>query len=388
MVRLERLLPVVFLLSTPLLAQQSPDANRNYTINENGAIGPMPVPTTVTLGRTQVFHDYGTSAVDQPILFAVSDAVSVGFITTSVNSIDLSPNGLGVILDGTRPGPFAPYLRTNFAGRFILGLAPDASVNGTSKAHAMAHVDPASPDGFYVSQTHDVFFDTASPLQPGAVPLVPATATWHMLQLNDTALVPLGFNFDFYGTTYTQVYVNSNGNVSFGGSGDVRLPDGGWPHEWSAARLRRVGTARSARWRLHSHLDHDQHPWRQPVPRGLVTDIRFNGTSDAVTFGITLARELDRNHGRHHRIDPDQLRLVPDLHCVIRDPLRDGRNHGRRSGQRDPAGQLDPGAPPDLRRPHVRTVRIGREPLRPGRPAHPLVAGRERVPDEPVLRGC
>jgi len=30
-----------------------------------------------------------------------------------------------------------------------------------------------------------------------------------------TGLVSLGFSFNFFGTTYTQLYVNNNGNVTF-----------------------------------------------------------------------------------------------------------------------------------------------------------------------------
>ncbi|MDG1262272.1 MAG: HYR domain-containing protein, partial [Flavobacteriales bacterium] len=42
--------------------------------------------------------------------------------------------------------------------------------------------------------------------------------TWTQIPPNDDGSVgplPLGFNFDLYGTTYTNVYINNNGNVSF-----------------------------------------------------------------------------------------------------------------------------------------------------------------------------
>jgi hypothetical protein len=54
-------------------------------------------------------------------------------------------------------------------------------------------------------------------------------------QSDDTyTLVNLGFPFDFYGTTYTQAYVSSNGFISFG-TGDASysnsaIPSSGTPN--------------------------------------------------------------------------------------------------------------------------------------------------------------
>ena len=43
--------------------------------------------------------------------------------------------------------------------------------------------------------------------------------TANTLAANDdesTGAVPMGFTFNFFGTSYTQLFVNNNGNVSFG----------------------------------------------------------------------------------------------------------------------------------------------------------------------------
>lgn len=49
----------------------------------------------------------------------------------------------------------------------------------------------------------------------------PGSGGWSVLAANDdgsTGQLALGFNFDFYGSTRSNVYVNNNGNVSFGSS--------------------------------------------------------------------------------------------------------------------------------------------------------------------------
>ncbi|HEY0109984.1 MAG TPA: nidogen-like domain-containing protein, partial [Fibrella sp.] len=49
--------------------------------------------------------------------------------------------------------------------------------------------------------------------------LIARDATWTQVARGDdnsTAVIPLGFTFNLYGTPYTQVYINTNGNVSFG----------------------------------------------------------------------------------------------------------------------------------------------------------------------------
>src|SRR4051812_18500741 len=43
----------------------------------------------------------------------------------------------------------------------------------------------------------------------------------HTLPANDdssTGAVPIGFTFDFFGSPYSDLYVNNNGNVTFGSS--------------------------------------------------------------------------------------------------------------------------------------------------------------------------
>ena len=48
------------------------------------------------------------------------------------------------------------------------------------------------------------------------VPITSGTAPQYRNDDGSTAVIPLGFNFCFYGTTYTSCYINNNGNISFG----------------------------------------------------------------------------------------------------------------------------------------------------------------------------
>lgn len=56
------------------------------------------------------------------------------------------------------------------------------------------------------------------PIDPtfSIVPITSGTAPQYRNDDGSTALIPLGFNFCFYGTTYNSCYINNNGNISFG----------------------------------------------------------------------------------------------------------------------------------------------------------------------------
>ncbi len=55
------------------------------------------------------------------------------------------------------------------------------------------------------------------PLDPtfSVVPIVGALGPSYRNDDGSSALIPLGFNFCFYGTTYTDCYINNNGNITF-----------------------------------------------------------------------------------------------------------------------------------------------------------------------------
>lgn len=66
--------------------------------------------------------------------------------------------------------------------------------------------------------------DSANPdPNPNPDPVVPSDTSVPLAD-DDTAAVPLGFTFPFFGKTYTKVYVNSDGNLTFG-AGDGATAD-------------------------------------------------------------------------------------------------------------------------------------------------------------------
>ena len=76
-------------------------------------------------------------------------------------------------------------------------------------------------------------FSLAAPAQAVPPPVWESNLGTGLNQTDDDCdLVPLGFNFSFYGTTYSQVWVNSNGNVTFNGCNrgwsHTNIPDGSW----------------------------------------------------------------------------------------------------------------------------------------------------------------
>jgi hypothetical protein len=114
---------------------------------------------------------------------------------------------------------------TNGSGSFTHTLVPPGWLAGTTLYLAMAHLTATSPEGFWISQTHRVLF-TAPPLPGNTLPASGATtcnpnAVPMVLGDDDQANMYLnGGGFGFYGIVYTEVFVNSNGSMSFG-AGDT-----------------------------------------------------------------------------------------------------------------------------------------------------------------------
>lgn len=97
------------------------------------------------------------------------------------------------------------------------------------------------------------------------VPITSGTAPQYRNDDGSTVAIPLGFNFCFYGTTYTTCFINNNGNISFGsayatfssnsfpdpsfvmiapfwGDVDTRAPGSGLPY------FKKTGTSLIVKW--------------------------------------------------------------------------------------------------------------------------------------------
>lgn len=211
------------LLAAAVTAQQSGDFNRNYMVNFNGSFQSSYVTTNYEVagtcfsnGNIGFTQTYITSAPNQPILWALASQGTVNWVGgLSANSVDIGPGGLQFILDGINVSP--PLLgllaRTDGFGSFGLFInnAPILPL-GTTIFLAMAHLAPASPDGFHVSQTHQLNYIIAPPVS------VNCNANSVRLSPCDDCSYnqPLLFPFQFYGQTYNQIDIGSNGILGFG----------------------------------------------------------------------------------------------------------------------------------------------------------------------------
>ena len=106
--------------------------------------------------------------------------------------------------------------------RLLLGLAA-----GTAASHGAVTVGPDSL-GYLGSQASDPGGFQSIAGNPAAIRRTPAGLT----RDDYTFQVPVGFDFRFYGTPYTEAFVSTNGFVSFGGltspepeSGSYHNPD-------------------------------------------------------------------------------------------------------------------------------------------------------------------
>ena len=217
---------LVLVLLTPLSAQQTGDANRNYSINNQGSGQASPSPVTVvnSILSNTMSNVYATSDPNAPLALIIASQGMVGWYATATNSVDIGPAGLTVLLDGLDgTNPTAPFLTTGPTGTYQIGFTVPQSALGTQGYFAMLHAAATSPDGFWLSQTHHVTFDPANNLYPSTYAAPPSSATTVTLGDDDSVLVDIGFSFEFYGNTYTQCYINSNGNITFGAGSTIYL---------------------------------------------------------------------------------------------------------------------------------------------------------------------
>jgi gliding motility-associated-like protein len=91
------------------------------------------------------------------------------------------------------PGSPAQTISQSKTNDLTLGLS-SAKTSSTGACQCMVPVDPTF----------------------SVVPISSGTPPNYRNDDGSTGIIPLGFNFCFYGTTYTSCYINNNGNISFG----------------------------------------------------------------------------------------------------------------------------------------------------------------------------
>lgn len=207
-------------LGVPASGQQTGDPNRDYSIGGNGVGATSPVMTTVIVPGTAA-NDYATQDANAPVVWLMGTELSVGWLQTFNNSVDIGPGGLTILGNGADPTtPNSALFFTGASGQLSLAAPAAASLSGLVLYFACAHAAPSNLEGWWISQTHRARFTTDPNLAASSTACNPMAT---VLNPGDDGWVqqPLGFGFPFYGTSYTQCFVAANGFVTFGqGDGD------------------------------------------------------------------------------------------------------------------------------------------------------------------------
>lgn len=200
---------ILSMFDVQVLGQQVGGANRDYSINGWGSGLPSGTRAPIVPLPGIMSNRYTTLDPNAPVIWARSPLIQIGWVQTPTNSIDLSPAGLEIIANGTLPGWLSGLFRTSFTGTYSLSLPVTSALHGGWHIYSMAHVAGTSPDGFWVSQAvYCRFLD--------------CSAVGQTLTLSDDSYlaVALSTPIRFYGVTYSNVFVESNGCLTFGfGSG-------------------------------------------------------------------------------------------------------------------------------------------------------------------------
>ncbi len=166
---------------------------------------------------------------NSPIVLAIDGACGVNTVVLGPNNtLDLPFSAAFLIaLDGTggaAPSWLTPFLHTDGSGYFNFAIPYAPLTNGFNFALQGAFFNPAYPLGFQLSAA----FTISGPTPPTPPNLGQAGSTTANPNAVNTGLacddcnqvMNLGFTYQFYGQSYTQVFVGSNGYVTFG-SGDT-----------------------------------------------------------------------------------------------------------------------------------------------------------------------
>jgi hypothetical protein len=162
---------------------------------------------------------------DDPFALFAGDLVSEGTYFPPVGTVNLSSPI--AIIDGIAPGGGDDWIGTTIGGEsYIEARVGSTTPLGTKIAFQTVMIAPPTPSGLELSAATEVRVGASG------APRVPLGTSGLGLPNNGSAMLDFateGFssgNWDFYGTSWTRLYVNSNGNITFG-SGDTGAYEGG-----------------------------------------------------------------------------------------------------------------------------------------------------------------
>ncbi len=203
------------ILVAPVFGQTTGVPNVNdFTINGNGSGGTSCIASNLSGSNTFTV----SAAPNCGITFVYSPTCLPGALPFGPGSVDIDLNNFTVIIDG--PG----LLETN-------GFAPLGwgDTNGTwalSISSGAVALTPGAAFGAFQCAVLDPVTGGLSPT-PAHVTTVGgcfASTTWQGVPDDGSLQVLLATNASFYGTSYLDLYVNSNGFISFG-IGDADFTD-------------------------------------------------------------------------------------------------------------------------------------------------------------------
>ena len=197
----------VAVIATLAPAQQTGDADRNHYINGIGRDGTSPVGFSQPLPGP-VNTSYETTAPNAPCVWGAATQSTPNWVPGLLdNSADLGPAGLTFLANALDPTSFVNQIfYTDSSGNLNFTIQAQNNLNLQTLYFSLLHFTPASADGFYTGQV--IFLQFGCSSLTSEITLVD----------DDDYVLDLGWTASFYGATYTQVNVSSNGYVSFGSS--------------------------------------------------------------------------------------------------------------------------------------------------------------------------
>ena len=207
------LLLAVALLATPAFAQTTgiPGVNDLSINGQNGGTTSC-ANTLLPTGPTMIAMNV-SSLGNEIVIGAFSSSCVPGAVTTPdpLYTLDLNPAGFAIAFDGSGiflpPTPLTPFFNTPATGNWDLAVTATVPT-GPFLAIQIGLLGPGHALGFALTQAHD--------LSGGA--LCPAGGT-PVAGIGDDTMHNFAFAsaapFIFYGESYSSVWLNSNGNLSF-----------------------------------------------------------------------------------------------------------------------------------------------------------------------------
>jgi len=202
-----RIAAVIFVALGASLAQQPNTPNASMVVN--GVSGPPYPITGVTLPVGLIQNVVVSSvATNAPfVLFGAPSLYANGWPVLGGELLDVNIGaGAFVLADGVAN----PAVFNTGAGAFVANLLlPVTATIGTQTAFQCLVADPSAPSGARLTAATD------TTVSPGLTVLTLATPNDGGVPVDFTAY---GFTFPYYASNWTRIFVNNDGNVTFGGA--------------------------------------------------------------------------------------------------------------------------------------------------------------------------